>query len=135
MERDLSLLDALVQVSFEVTAILSQVAGEHDLSLTQLRLLAILRDRSPRMSELADHLGLDRSTISGLVDRAARRGLVERVADSVDRRSARVALTEAGRELTERGGAEVARRTAPLLARLGAADQRRLAGLLAGLLD
>jgi DNA-binding MarR family transcriptional regulator len=134
VDRDLSLLDALVQVSFEVTAILSQVAGEHDLSLTQLRLVAILRDRSPRMSELADHLGLDRSTISGLVDRAARRGIVERVADPVDRRSSRVALTDAGRELAATGGEEVTRRTAPMLARIGAADQRRLAGLLGGLL-
>ena len=89
------LLDALVQTSFDVIGIVSRVAAAHDLSLTQLRLIAILRDREPTLSQLADHLGLDRSTISGLIDRAAARGLVERVANPADRRSARVALTAA----------------------------------------
>ena len=56
--------------SFEVIAVLSRAAARHDLSLTQLRMLGVLRDREPRMAELADFLGLDRSTVSGLVDRA-----------------------------------------------------------------
>ena len=70
------LLDALVQTSFTVMAMLEPVAAEHDLSLTQLALLAILRDREPTMAELAGYLGLDRSSVSGLVDRAEKRGLV-----------------------------------------------------------
>ena len=49
-------MDALVQTSFTVMALLSQVAAAHDMSLTQLRVLAILRDRQPRMAELAAHL-------------------------------------------------------------------------------
>ena len=36
-------LDNLVQVSFAVIAVVSRTAAEHDLSLTQLRVLAILR--------------------------------------------------------------------------------------------
>ena len=86
------LRDGLVQVSFAVTAVLSRVAAEHDLSLTQLRVLGILRDRKPTMAELANYLGLERSTVSGLVDRAVQRGLVEKNTDPSDGRSVRVSL-------------------------------------------
>ena len=100
-------LDAKVQQAYEVMGVLSKVAATHDLSLTQLRTLAILRRHSPRMSELADYLGLDRSTVSGLVDRAVARGLVRRVVDDADRRSSRLELTAAGRELATIGAEEV----------------------------
>src|ERR1700685_1715518 len=93
------LRDSLVQVSFAVTALLSRVAAEQDLSLTQLRVLGILRDREPTMAELATYLGLERSTVSGLIDRAAQRGLVRQTAEPNDGRSVRVTLTEPTRGL------------------------------------
>ena len=71
-------------MSFALMAVLTEVAAEHDLSLTQLRVLGILRDREPTMADLATFTGLERSTISGLIDRAAQRGLVDQ-----DRRPAR----------------------------------------------
>src|ERR1700735_3481763 len=93
------LRDALAQMSFTLMAVLTEVAAEHDLSLTQLRVLGILRDREPTMADLATFTGLERSTISGLIDRAAQRGLVTRTADLHDDRSVRVALTESARRL------------------------------------
>ncbi|MBE7195789.1 MAG: MarR family transcriptional regulator, partial [Gordonia polyisoprenivorans] len=80
---DSPLIDALVQVSFAVTAVLTKVAAAQDLSLTQIRLLGILRNRTPTLSELAERLGLDRSSVSGLIDRAAARDLVRRVPSEV----------------------------------------------------
>ena len=77
-QASLDLMDSLVQASFAVMAQLSRAAAAHDLSLTQLRALAILRDRNLKMAELATYLGLDRSSVSGLIDRAAKRGLVRR---------------------------------------------------------
>ena len=47
------LIDALVTASFATMAVLTRIAAEHDLSLTQLRVLAILRDRRVKMTELA----------------------------------------------------------------------------------
>lgn len=129
------LLDALVQTSFEVIGVVSRVAAESDLSLTQLRVLAILRDREPTMSELAGHLGVDRSSVSGLIDRAAHRGLVTRVRDAVDRRSARVGLTPAGHELARAGAAAIHAGVAPLLGGLTPGDGARLTELLEALLD
>jgi hypothetical protein len=87
------LVDTLVQSAFATMAVLTRIAAEHDLSLTQLRVLAILRDRRPRMTALADYLGLEKSTMSGLVDRAERRGLLERVPGAGDGRAVDVQLS------------------------------------------
>src|ERR1700728_3876978 len=92
------LVDALVMTSFTTMAVLNRIAAEHDLSLTQIRVLAILRDRRGKMSELADYLGLDKSTITGLVDRAEKRGLLQRTPNPVDGRAVDVMLTAAGME-------------------------------------
>jgi len=100
-------VDSLVLASFTVIALLSRVAAEHDLSLTQVRVLAILRDREPTMAELADYLGLERSSVSGLIDRAVRRGLVRRDASEDDGRAVRVSLTPDGRRLASAGAQEV----------------------------
>ncbi|MCR6489157.1 MarR family transcriptional regulator [Amycolatopsis sp. OK19-0408] len=127
-------LDDLAQVSFVVMAKLSQVAAAHELSLTQLRVLGILRDRTPKMAELATHLGLDRSSVSGLIDRAAKRGLVSRQANREDGRSVRVALTPEGQALARELTAEVAALLAPLTADFGAADRNRLGVLLSRML-
>ena len=66
---------------------LERRAREHDLSIIQTRLLGVLRDRRPTMNELARFLDLDKSSVTGLVDRAERRGLVERVPSTADRRA------------------------------------------------
>ena len=95
----LDVMDSLVRTSFTVMARLSHAAAAHDLSLTQLRVLAILRDREPKMAELATYLGLDRSSVSGLIDRAVRRGLVRRDTSSDDGRAVRVRLTPDGQRL------------------------------------
>jgi DNA-binding MarR family transcriptional regulator len=124
------LVDALVQSAFTTMAVLSRVSAEHDLSLTQLRVLGILRDRRLRMAGLAGFLGLEKSTMSGLVDRAERRGLLERTPSVDDRRAVDVTLTAAGRELAESIHAEVGLALAPSLDGLVTADRSRLASLL-----
>lgn len=55
--EDLSMVDSLVQLSFLVQNILARIGTEHDLSIIQIRLLGILRDREPGMLQLAKHLG------------------------------------------------------------------------------
>jgi MarR family transcriptional regulator, lower aerobic nicotinate degradation pathway regulator len=124
------LMDNLVQVSFAVTAVLSRVAAEQDLSLTQLRVLGILRDREPTMAELATYLGLERSTVSGLIDRAVQRGLVRKDADPDDGRAVRVSLTPESRRQASRLTAEIAGLIAPLTDRLSPGERCRLTALL-----
>jgi DNA-binding MarR family transcriptional regulator len=124
------LISALVRASFATTAVLSRVAAEHDLSLTQLRVLAILRDRRVKMSELADYLGLDKSTISGLVDRAEKRGLLQRAPNPADGRATDVFLTAEGVQLADLGEAKIARSLSPMTGKLTRAETLRLTALL-----
>ncbi len=129
------LRDSLVQVSFTVIAVLTRVAAEHDLSLTQLRVLGILRDREPTMAELATYLGLERSTVSGLIDRATQRGLVCKTSHPDDGRSVRVSLTAEAQRLATGVIAEIGALTAPLTGRLNSSEQKRLTALLGKVLD
>jgi MarR family transcriptional regulator, lower aerobic nicotinate degradation pathway regulator len=131
---DEDLRDSLVQVSFAVIAVLSRVAAEQDLSLTQLRVLGILRDRQPTMADLASYLGLERSTVSGLIDRAVQRGLVQKDADPTDGRSVRVSLTAPARRRESRMIAEIGELMAPLTDRLNTSERKRLTDLLAKVL-
>src|ERR1700742_21543 len=100
----LSPVDGLAQLSFVVSGLLERRAAERDLSLAATRLLGVLRDREPTMNELARLLQLDRSSVTGLVDRAERRGLVTRVPSAADRRSVLVRLTPEGRALIAETG-------------------------------
>jgi DNA-binding MarR family transcriptional regulator len=131
-EQD-ELVDALVQTSFMTMAVLNRVGTDHDLSLTQLRVLAILRDRRLRMTALADYLGLDKSTMSGLVARAEKRGLLARAPNVADGRVVDVFLTAAGVKLADRLYAKVAQSLSPMTGDLTQAEQRRLRILLARL--
>jgi DNA-binding MarR family transcriptional regulator len=124
-------VDGLVQTSFVVQTLLAEIAAEHDLSIVQLRLLGILRDREPRMAQLAQFLGLTKSSATGLVDRAERRGLVRRTAIPVgDDRAVHVVLTGDGRELVETFVGQVARRLGALAEDLSVTNRQRLSLLL-----
>ncbi|BCJ47808.1 hypothetical protein GCM10010168_21670 [Actinoplanes ianthinogenes] len=129
------LIDALVRCTFQVTGVLTRIGAENDLSLTQLRVFGILRDRRPRITELAAYLGLDKSTMSGLIDRAERRGLLARGKNPRDGRVIEVFLTPAGHELTQRLYAEVRATLAPDLDGLGPEQRTQLLGLLEPLLN
>jgi DNA-binding MarR family transcriptional regulator len=129
-QLDRELLDGLVQTTFVMIGILNRLAARHDLSLTQLRVLGILRDRQPKMAELADHLGLEKSTVTGLIDRASRRGLVERQPASEDARASHVGLTPKGRQLAIDATDEIADDAGHLINALSTTDRRRLLRLL-----
>ena len=123
------LINILVRLSFTVQMVMGQAGTEHDLSITQARLLGILRDREPTMAGLARFLALDKSTITGLVDRAERRGLVRRVAAPQDARSVQVVLTARGRQVIEAFAVDVERQVSTLLTGFTDAERRRLAAL------
>ena len=128
------LIDALAQAAFTTMAILNKLAAENELSLTQLRVCGILRDRRLRMAELADYLGLEKSTMTGLVDRAEQRGLMARAPNPEDGRAIDVFLTKEGLKFAERAQAQFQDAMAPFTARLKASEQKSLQELLERLL-
>ncbi len=124
------LIDALAQTAFILTSALNRIAADNDLSITQLRLLGALRGRSPQMKQLAGHLGLEKSTLSGLIDRAQRRGFVQRHPSELDKRVIEVALTADGESTARRIEADVRVAVEPIIRRLDPADRDALRVLL-----
>jgi DNA-binding MarR family transcriptional regulator len=129
MNSDLGLVDALAQLSFLVHNSLADIAARRDLSMIQVRLLGVLRDREPTMNELGRLLGLDKSSITGLVDRAQRRDLVIRTVSPADRRAFQVSVTAAGRRLAAEVEAEFTARIEAAVAPLPEPDRRTLSEL------
>ena len=108
---------------------IERVASRHELSIVQVRLLGILRDREPAMMELAAHLNLDKSSVTGLVTRAERRGLVARTSSPDDRRAVLVVLTARGGELVQRAAKEIEAEITVLVAPMNETDKKRLSAL------
>jgi DNA-binding MarR family transcriptional regulator len=132
---DLNLTDALVELTFSIHALLAGLAARNELSMTQVRLLGILRDREPGIVELADMLGLDKSSVSGLVERAERRDLVRRVPGITDGRAIRVLLTRNGRKTVQVLGGRVSREIDKRTRDLSPADRRQLIAWIARILE
>jgi DNA-binding MarR family transcriptional regulator len=126
---DLGIVDALAQLTFLIHGTLARHAAAHDLSLVQVRLLGILRDREPAMSDLAQLLELDKSSITGLVDRAERRGLVKRTVSTQDRRVVYVGLTRAGTTMVKRAVSEFEKDVAAIVGALSDREKGVLSSL------
>jgi DNA-binding MarR family transcriptional regulator len=75
------------------------------------------------MMELATFFGVDKSSMTGLVDRAEQRGLVRRQPAAHDKRSFQVSTTPAGSKLAADVETVVYRRISGLLAGLSHRDQ------------
>lgn len=72
------------------------------LPLAQLRLLwTVFYRPDATMKDFSERLAVSQSTVTQLAERLIRRGLVERRADSVDRRVVRLHLSAAGRALLD----------------------------------
>lgn len=127
--QDPDLVDGLVQLSFFVHGLVSRLAAARDLSVVQLRMLGALRDRELGMAQLARLLNLDKSSVSGLIDRAERRGLVRRLPVPEDGRAVHVALTPAGRHLATAVAAEVSRELTAVTDGLSETGRKKLTSL------
>lgn len=62
-------------------------------------LMALNRPGAPRLGELARFLAMDRTTMTANLKPLERRRLLTMLADSKDKRSRRITLTDAGRDL------------------------------------
>ncbi len=101
------LIDGLLEVTRRVQHVVSAVAVRHDLTAQQVGLLRML-DRPVSMRAFAEDLSCDPSNVTGLVDRAERLGLVQRVSDPRDRRVRMLTLTPKGRWIRDRVNRDIA---------------------------
>ncbi len=121
---------ALVRSAFLVDAVYAESGREHGITSQQGQLLCVLMAQPYGMSELGSILGLAKSSLTGLVDRTERNGLVRREPDPHDLRAVRVALTPRGSKLAEEFYDETCRRVEKLPAGLDDTERETLARLL-----
>lgn len=114
----------------------SATVGDGDITPGQLGVLAII-DANPGLSQtrLGAALGIDRSTIVGVLDRLETRGLVVRETVPRDRRSHALTLSSAGTALLRRLETEVEAHERRVSRRLSAAEREQLMTLLARIAD
>ncbi|MFE0105565.1 MarR family winged helix-turn-helix transcriptional regulator [Streptomyces sp. NPDC059009] len=126
----MGIVAALVRSSFLVNSVYAESGREYGVTPQQGQLLCVLMGRPYGMSELGTVLRLAKSSLTGLVDRTERNGLVRRESDPRDTRAVRVALTPQGAELAREFYDETCRRIERLPGGLGAAELETLADLL-----
>ncbi len=124
------MVPALVRGAFLVNAVYAESAREYGLTSQQGKLLCVLMEGPLGMGELGAMLGLAKSSLTGLVDRTERNGLVCRESAPEDQRAVRVALTPEGSDLVDEFYAETCRRVDGLPKGFSDAERGVLAGLL-----
>lgn len=98
LEREEMLCYSLGVAMRRVSKLYADALADHDITPPQLFVLTCLQEQDGRrVKELADQVCLDASSLTGLLDRTERIGLVERRPDPDDRRALRIHLTDAGR--------------------------------------
>ena len=89
---------ALQQATHVTLQVLAARLSQQELTGSEQNVLAVLADRRPRaVGELAAETGTRPTTLTSVLDRLERRGLLVREPDHADRRSVRIVLTAAGR--------------------------------------
>ena len=129
------LAEALMRLSHLVAHVFADVSRGRDLTPQQAQLLCTLIEGPVGMTELGRLLHLEKSSLTGLVDRVERRGLVARTRDPRDRRASQVALTAQGARLAAQSHEDVTARLEALAGQLAPAERKRLASAIAQMLD
>lgn len=97
----------------------------------ELSILLLLDDHEPEsQQQVAGRLGVDRTTMVGLLDGLERKGLLGRQPDPMDRRRNVIALTDPGRQALRAATAASDEAERQLLADLSATEAEQLRALL-----
>lgn len=124
-------LESLVYLYTESRRITKELARRADLTgpqLTVLKLLEGVGDMS--LSELSDRIRAQNSTVTGIIDRMEREGLVIRVRSTEDRRVVHIRLTDKGAKIANEIAVEPMEIFRSALESLTAGEMRELIKLL-----
>jgi DNA-binding MarR family transcriptional regulator len=106
--------------------------AEEPVNVRELSVLLLLEGREPEsQQQAAGRLGVDRTTMVGLLDALEGKGLVARQPDPADRRRNVVVVTASGRKALKKAKAASDEAERELLAGLSATESRQLRDLLA----
>src|SRR5215813_9710359 len=93
IDRDLRTIREMIRRPLEAEFARGSLTGPQ-----QSAMHALVQSDRMSLKELSAHLGLSHSTVSGILDRLEKRGLVERRTDETDRRHTRISVTQEVRD-------------------------------------
>jgi MarR family transcriptional regulator, organic hydroperoxide resistance regulator len=126
-----SILEAIVYLYTESRRVTKEVARRVDLTgpqLTVLKMLEGVGDLS--LSELSERIRAQNSTVTGIIDRMEREGLVVRARSTEDRRVVNIRLTEKGARIAREIAVEPMEVFRSALESLSAGEMRDLLRIL-----
>ncbi len=96
---------------------------KHQVSSAQLNCLLALYENGPlSSSQIARHIFVKPSTVTGIIDRLEQKGLARRTRQSTDRRVITIELTESGERLSENAPPPIQQKIMDGLSRLSARE-------------
>jgi MarR family transcriptional regulator, organic hydroperoxide resistance regulator len=130
-----AVVEAIVYLYTESRRITKGLASEYGLTGPQLAVMKMLEPVGKlSLSELSDRIRARNSTVTGIIDRMEREGLVERRRSEEDRRVVHIVLTRQGRQLASEIPVEpvqIFRQVLSELSTRDAADLKRILTRLA----
>lgn len=133
VERAQRLTDVITRLRRALRSSIRTDYPWESLPMAQVELLQTLAAAPLRVGELAARQRLAPNTVSGLVGKLLESGFVDRQPDPGDRRTARIALTEAGHQQLRDWQRAHERRLADALESLSPADREAVMRALPGL--
>lgn len=130
----LTFAEALVRFAHVIDHLYVDASRAQGLTPQQANLLCLLIDEPVGMTDISELLHLGRSSLTGLVDRVERRGLVERIPDDRDGRACRIALTGDGLQRALASHANVAQRVEAMVDGMAETDREQVASAITQLL-
>ena len=137
MEPDaMEVLIHIQRVTHQAHCVTNQSLEPYNLSEGKFYVLAdlfsedILGNPAPSPSEIAEHIGVTRATITGLLDGLERDGFVERRDDCRDRRALTIHMTDQTRRFLDAFIPHESRRINALMANLDKEERKQLVALL-----
>lgn len=121
--------DAMLTASRLLVAVSARSIASVDESITlpQFRLLVVLRSRGPsKLAALAEHLGVNPSTATRMIDRLIATNLVSRHVNPSSRREVVVELTETGASVVSRVTWQRRQQIAEIVAQMPGKHRREL---------
>jgi MarR family transcriptional regulator, organic hydroperoxide resistance regulator len=126
-----SILEAIVYLYTESRRITKEVARSAELTGPQLTVLKVLEGVGDlSLSELSERIRAQNSTVTGIIDRMEREGLVVRARSTEDRRVVNIQLTEKGARIARDISVEPMEVFRSALESLSASEMRDLLRIL-----
>ena len=126
----------LLNVAMRAKHGLMRLAEMHDLTLTQLHTLTLIKPGEPlQMNSISSMLFCDASNVTGIVDRLLALGYITREENPHDRRVKHIALTQKGIELQQGVFTETRQVELPGFEKLNESQRETLKLLLTTILE